>query len=255
MTGPDHDHLSVRGVVRDIATVYRRYWYFLVPTAIVVLLPQSLVDGLLDGLNVEGIRSARDVAILAAVPLTVGVNLLGQAVYAGLAAAAVVEWRAGRPLPRIGTLARSLPLGRLILLDLVLSVGAAIGFVLLVIPGLVFLAYFSISPPLVKFEHLTTRDSLRRSAELVRGSFWRVLLIVVGITVLTEIVVSVISAPFHGVELVTAVDLATQGLLEPIEGLAIVLVAFRLLDMRGEMPPPAALERALTHRVPVRRRD
>jgi hypothetical protein len=248
-TNPKAEHqLSVRGVARDIATVYRRHWRFLIPTAIVVLLPQSLVDGLLDGLNVEGINSAKDVAIVAAVPLTVAVNLLGQAVYAGMAAAAVVEWRTDQPLPRIGTLARSLPLGKLIVLDIVLSVGAAIGFVLLVIPGLVFLAYFSLSPPLVKFEHRSVLGSLKRSAQIVQGNFWRVLLIVVGVTLLTESVVSAISAPFHGVGAVAAVDLASQGLLEPVEGLAIVLVAFRLLDMRGEMLPPSELLRALTHR-------
>ncbi|MDX6606138.1 MAG: hypothetical protein QOD14_678 [Solirubrobacterales bacterium] len=247
MTPAEH-HLSVRGVARDIAVVYRRHWRFLIPTAIVVLLPQSLVDGLLDGLNVEGINSARDVAVLAAIPLTVAVNLLGQAVYAGMAAAAVVEWRTDRPLPKIGTLARSLPLGRLIVLDIVLSIGAAIGFVLLVVPGLVFLAYFSLSPPLVKFEHRSVRGGLKRSAQIVRGNFWRVLWIVVGVTLLTETVVAAISAPFHGVALVAAVDLASQGLLEPIEGLAIVLVAFRLLDLRGETPPPSELLRALTHR-------
>jgi len=247
------EHLSPRAVAGDIVTVYRRHWRFLIPTAIVVLLPQSLVDGLLDGLNVEGIRSARDVAILAAVPITVAVNLLGQAVYAGMAAAAVVEWRTNQPLPRIATLARSLPLGRLVLLDLVLSLGAAIGFVLLVIPGLVFLAYFSTSPPLIKFEHRSVRGALRRSAQLVQGNFWRVLLLVVGITLLTEAVVAAVSAPFHGVGLVTAVDLAAEGLLEPIEGLAIVLVAFRLLDIRGDTPSPADLQWALTHRAPVRR--
>lgn len=245
--------LSVQGVARDIAAVYRRHWKFLIPTAIVVLLPQSLVDGLLDGLNVEGIRSARDVAILAAVPITVAVNLLGQAVYAGMAAAAVVEWRANQPLPGIRILARSLPLGRLILLDLVLSVGAALGFLLLVIPGLVFLAYFSISPPLIKFEHRTVRGALRRSAQLVRGNFWRVLLIVVGITLLTEAVVAAVSAPFHGVGLVTVVDLVAEGLLAPIEGLAIVLVAFRLLEARGEMPSATSMQRALTHRTPAQR--
>ncbi|MGA8219848.1 MAG: hypothetical protein WB771_14895 [Solirubrobacterales bacterium] len=245
--------LSARGVAHDIAAVYRRHWKFLIPTAIVVLLPQSLVDGLLDGLNVEGIRSAEDVAILAAVPITVAVNLLGQAVYAGIAAAAVVEWRTSRPLPGIRTLARALPLGRLILLDLVVSLGAAVGFVLLIVPGLVFLAYFSISPPLIKFEHRTVRGALRRSAQLVRGSFWRVLMIVVGITLLTEAVVAAISAPFHGLALVAAVDLAAEGLLEPIEGLAIVLVAFRLLEMRSEMPSESAMQRALTHRTAAQR--
>ena len=119
----------------------------------------------------RAIHSARDVAILAAVPLTVVVNLFGQAFYAGLAAAAVIEWRAHRPLPSFIPMLRALPMGRLILLDLVITLGTAIGFVLLVIPGLVFMAYFSISPALVKFEHRGVWGSMRRSRELVRGQF------------------------------------------------------------------------------------
>ncbi len=119
-------------------------------------------------------------AVLVAVPLTVIVNLFGQAFYAGLTAAAVIEWREHRPLPGPRALLRSVPLGRLVLLDIVLTLGTAIGLVLLVIPGLIWLAYFSIAPALVKFEHRGVWGSMRRSRELVRGNFWRVMAIVVG---------------------------------------------------------------------------
>src|SRR5262249_24953446 len=65
-----------------------------------------LADAFLDGLDVEGIHSARDVIIVAAVPLTVAVNLGGQALYSGFAAAAEVEWRAHRAVPSLVVLAR-----------------------------------------------------------------------------------------------------------------------------------------------------
>ena len=86
----------------------------------------------------------------------------------------MIEWRDHRPLPGIRALLRSLPLGRLILLDLVLTLGTALGFVLLVIPGLVFLAYFSISPALVKFEHrgvweLAAAQPRARPGQLLAG--------------------------------------------------------------------------------------
>jgi Uncharacterised protein family (UPF0259) len=237
--------LSVRGVFHDVAAAYRAHWLFLVVSAIVVLLPQALADSILGNLNVEGIRSARDVAIVAAVPLTIVVNLFGQAFYAGLTAAVLVEWRAHHPLPNIGAVLRTIPIRRLILLDVVLTVGIAVGFVLLVIPGLIFMAFFSISPALVKFEHHGVWGSMRRSRELVRGNFWRVFVTVVGTIVLTEIAASEISAPLHGIGLVTFVDLAVDGVLQPIEGLVIVVVALALLDLRGEAPETAALERAV----------
>jgi hypothetical protein len=245
MTAPEKHSLSVRAVAHDVVSAYRAHWFFLITMAIVVLLPQSLADSFLDHINVEGIHSARDVAVLVAAPLTIIVNLFGQAFYAGLAAAAVIEWRAHRPLPGIVALLRSVPLGRLVLLDIVLTLGTAFGLVLLVIPGLIFMAYFSISPALVKFEHQGVWGSMRRSRELVRGNFWRVMATVVGTIVFTEIAVALISAPFHGLPIVTVVDLAADGLLQPIEGLVIVVVALALLELRGEAPEPGELARAV----------
>jgi hypothetical protein len=143
-------------------------------------------------------------------------------------------------------------LGRLVLLDLVLTLGAAIGLLLLVIPGLIWLTYFSLAPAMVKIEHQSVRGSLRRSRELVGGNFWRVLWIVVGTIAVTEIAVEAVSAFFHGAPAVAIVDLAADGLLQPIEGLVIVVAALELLEMRGELPEQAELERAIgDERVPV----
>jgi hypothetical protein len=237
--------LSARGVAREVVAAYRAHWLFLILAALVVLLPQSLADGFLDHLEIEDVHSARDVAILAAVPLTVVVNLFGQAFYAGLTAAAVIEWREHRPLPNIRALLRTVPLGRLVLLDLVLTLGSAIGFLLLIIPGLIWLAYFSLAPAIVKFEHRDVRGSMRRSREIVRGSFWRVMWMVVGTIAFTEIAVGAVSAPFHDDALVAVVDLAADGLLQPIEGLVIVVTALALLELRGELPERAELKQAV----------
>jgi hypothetical protein len=130
--------------------------------------------------------------------------------------------------------------------DVVISVGAALGFTLLVVPGLVFLAYFAIAPALIKLEHDSVRDSLTRSVRLVRGHFWPVLGLVVGTIVVAELMVQMMAAPFHGLALVAVIDLGTQGLIEPIEGLTVVVVALALLDLHGEAPAPDALATALT---------
>jgi hypothetical protein len=245
MTNADDQKLSLRAVTREVVAAYRAHWSFLILAALVVLLPQALADGFLDHLQVEGVHSARDLAILAAAPLTVVTNLFGQAFYAGLTAAAVVEWRAHRPLPNIRALLRTVPLGRLVLLDLVLTLGTAIGFLLLVIPALIWLAYFSLAPAIVKFEHKDVWDSMRRSRELVRGNFWRVLGIVVGTIAFTEFIASAIRAPFDGAGFITLVSLAADGLLQPIEGLVVVVAALELLEMRGELPEQAELARAI----------
>ncbi len=240
-----HGRLSAGPVVREVIASYRSHWLFLIGAAMVVLLPQALADGFLDHLQVEGLHNARDVAILAAAPLTVVVNLGGQAFYAGLTAAAVIEWREHRPLPNLRALLRAVPIKRLILLDLVLALGAAVGLVFLIIPGLVWLAWFSLSPAIVKFEHRDVWGSLRRSREIVRGNFWPVMWMVVGTIIVTELLVEAVSVPLGSDALIALVDLIADGLLQPIEGLVIVVVALNLLELRGELPDRSELTRSV----------
>lgn len=247
MTAKPSEHLSVGAIARDVAAAYRQHWLFLIVAAIVILLPQAVLDATLGGIHFDRVHDAGDIAKLAALPATVAVNLFGQAVYAGLTAAVVVDWRAGLPLPNLSVLVRSLPIGGLILLDVVSTIGIGIGFLLLILPGLVFATYFAIAPAVMKFERRGVLDSMRRSAHLVRGNFWRVFVLVVGVIALTELVVALVSLPFHGFEAVALVEVGADGLVQPVEGLGIVLVAIRLLELHGEAPPPRELARALTH--------
>jgi hypothetical protein len=237
--------LSLREVGAEMWAVYWRHWRFLVPAAAVVLLPQAIADGVLESAHVEHIRDLIDVATLGVALLTAAVNLLGQAIYAGLTAAAVVDWRAGRPLPATWTLIRSMPIGRLIGLDLVVTLGAAIGFVLLVVPALVFLTYVAASAPVLKLEHLSVRAALRRSVELVRGRARQVFVIVAGAFVVTEAAVQLIAAPFEHTGVLVAVNLLGEAVFQPIEGLAVAIVAIRLLELHGQAPGPDAMASAL----------
>jgi hypothetical protein len=247
MTHADQQKLSLRAVFAEMFTVYRAHWRFLIPAAIVVLLPQSIADGALNGGTIKSIKSIEDVAYFGAILLTVVVNLGGQAFYAGVTAATVVDWRAGQPLPPIRKLIAALPVGGLIMLDIVVSVGTAIGLILLIVPGLIFLAYVGISPAVMKLEHLGVFAAMRRSVELVRGHLRQVIVIVLGVTLFTEIAVQLIIEPFHGLAVVTLIDLIAEGILQPFEGLAIAVVAIRLLELRGEAPAPSALAKALLH--------
>jgi hypothetical protein len=245
MSAAEQGKLSLRGVAVEMWAVYRRHWTFLVPAAVVVLTPQSIADGITEGFHVEHLRTAADFATIGAAVLLVVVNLFGQAVYAGLTAAAVIDWRAGRPLPPLSALLRAMPLGRLIVLDLVITVLTAIGFVLLVVPGLIVLTYIAISPAVLKLEHLGVREALARSIRLVRGRARQVFVIAVGAIILTEIIVQAIVAPFEGVGVLVVVNLIAEGIFQPIEGLAIALVAIHLLELHGEAPAPDEMARAL----------
>jgi hypothetical protein len=245
VTAVGEGKLSFREIAGEMWAVYRRHWSFLVPAALVVLLPQSIADALVEGFHVEHLRTAADFATVGAALLTTAVNFFGQAVYAGLTAAAVIDWRAGRPLPPLLDLLRAMPLRRLIVLDILITVLTAIGFTLLIVPGLIVLTYIAISPAVLKIEHLGVQEALARSIELVRGRARQVFVTAIGAIIVTEIVVQLVALPFSGVAVLTVVNLIAEGVLQPIEGLAIALVAIHLLELHGQAQEPDAMARAL----------
>jgi hypothetical protein len=241
----DRQELSLRGVLVEMWGAYRSHWRFLIPAAVIVLLPQSVVDGLLEDFHVDHIRTLADVATIGAALLMAAVNLMGQVVYSGLTAAAVVDWRAGQPLPPLPALLRSLPIGRLIVLDLVVTLAVAIGFVLLIVPGLILLAYLAPSAPVMKLEHLGVRDAIRRSLELVRGRARSVFVIVVSVVLVTELAVELLATPFDTAWVLVAINLLGEAAFQPFEGLVVALVAIHLLELHGEAPTPDEMARAL----------
>lgn len=204
-----------------------------------MLLPQALVDTGLGEVEVDQVESVGDALNLAVVPLAVAVGLGGEALYAGVVAAAVLQWRAGHDVS-IAALARSLPYGRLIVADIALALGFAAGIALLVVPGLVFAAYYSLTPALIKLESRTVRGGFTRSRELVQGNFWPVLALVVGVLVGTELASELLALPFHQFATELASHLATEALLEPFQGLVTVLAVLALLELRGEHEPVLA---------------
>ena len=228
--------LRLRPLLRDIPRVYAHHWRLLVPLALVVLLPQAIADATLGDIEVERVHTAADVLKLASVPLALGINLGGEALYAGIVAAAVVRWRRGERLRDLHGVARSIPYGRLVVIDVLLAIGIAVGFVLLIVPGALVLTYLAISPALIEINRLTIREAVAKSIELVRGNFWPVFALLASVIVATDSVGTALESPLHGVEGEVAFNLATEAALEPFQGLATVLLALALLDLRGEGP-------------------
>ena len=85
-------------------------------------------------------------------------------------------------------------LGGLILLAILIAIVVAIGFVLLIIPGLIFLVLLSMSVPAFVIERKSVTEAMSRSWNLVKGSFWHVLGAIVVAYILIWIVSSVLGA-------------------------------------------------------------
>lgn len=205
----------------------------------IVLAPQVLGDALIGDFEVERIGSATDVFKLASVPVAVAVNLAGEALLAGIVAAFVVEWRRGGELGSLRAIARKIPFGRLIVIDLMLALGTATGLVLLVVPGVLVFTYLLIAPVLIEIEHLSIRDSIRRSIALVQGSFWRVFGFALMVFAVSDALAAALESPLHGASGEFVFQLGIEAVIEPVTTVAIVVVTLALIDLHAERTPAA----------------
>lgn len=85
-------------------------------------------------------------------------------------------------------------LGGLILLALLIALIVGIGFILLFVPGVIFLVFLSMAVPAFLVERRGVTDSMSRSWNLVKGSFWHVLGAIVVAYILIFIVSSILGA-------------------------------------------------------------
>ena len=134
-------------------------------------------------------------------------------------------------------------LGPLILVAIVAGIVIVIGFVLIIVPGLILLTIWSVAVPVVVIEKPPGLGALGRSRELVRGNGWQVF----GVILILYFLVLVVSVALQatgnsagtGVGIVVAVIVGV--LTAPLPALAQSVLYFELLAARGERAPaPAA---------------
>ncbi len=232
-------HLSLGGTLAEAFSLYRRHWRLLAPLAVTVLLPQAVLGSVIGDVEVDRIESFGDVVNLLSIPLITVVALGGEALLAGLITGLVREWRVGHRLPGPATFVRRLPWVSLITVDLLLAVGTAAGLLLLVVPGLVFITYFAISPAVIELEGRGAVDALRRSASLVRRNFPQAFALIVGAALITEGMAEGLTQLFHHIGSEVVSEIVVDALLESVQGLIVALMAISLIHLQGdEIPAP-----------------
>ena len=157
--------------------------------------------------------------------------------YTGIVARAVVSVRLGdhRSLWEI---VRTLPYLRLALADVLLAVIVGIGIVALIIPGLIFLAWFALIAPAIELEERRVFAAFKRSRELVKGNVLRVMVLLVPLLLLDDLLSSLVqSKELLGIHSGFFVDWAAAVLADmlttPLYALAIVIAFFQLRDGPG----------------------
>ena len=85
-------------------------------------------------------------------------------------------------------------LGSVILVSVLVGLAVIGGLILLVIPGLIFLFFLSVSVPVLIVENRRGTDAMGRSWNLVKGHFWHVVGVLVVAGLITGVISSIIGA-------------------------------------------------------------
>lgn len=112
--------------------------------------------------------------------------------YQGMVVELVQDVEDGRRDNSVGKLLRSVEpvFWPLVGVSLLFGIGVAIGFVLLIIPGLILIVIWSVVAPVTVLERPGVFAAFRRSRELVRGNGWNVF----GVILIVFVIVFIISA-------------------------------------------------------------
>jgi hypothetical protein len=157
----------------------------------------SLVSGARDGFATqEQVDAYQAEAVFLGLALVL-LGFIGSLVLSGCLTAIIGQAVLGRPVslgeawsrvrPRIWALIGTALLGMLIV---------AGGFLLLVLPGIYFFIAFSLSTPALILENQSVTQALRRSWDLVKGSWWRIFGILLLANIIAGIVGGILELPF-----------------------------------------------------------
>jgi hypothetical protein len=230
--------IDVGSVISRTFSIYADQASVLLPAAAAVFVVVGIVSALL-------IVIAPILAILAFVVILVGTTL-----YTGMVVELVADVQDGRRDATVGQLlnAATPVVGQLILVGIVTGIGIAIGFVLIIVPGLILITIWSVAAPVVVLERPGGLKPLGRSRELVRGNGWQVFgviaVLVIGVGIVSAIVEAIAGSGGTGVAIVVRV--IVEIFTAPLSALAASVLYFELRGPTAEATPgERAVEGAL----------
>jgi hypothetical protein len=212
--------LDVGAVIRRVFDIYVDQAPVLMPAAAVVFVFTGILTAAL-------VTAAPALALLAVV-----VGLVATTLFTGMVVELVADVQDGRRDATVGQLLRAVApvLGQLILVGILAGVGVVVGFILLIIPGLILITLWSVAAPVVVLERPGALAALGRSRELVRGNGWQVFGVILVLDILVVIVASAIElaadSAGSGVGIVARVIVGV--LTAPLSALAAAVLYFEL---------------------------
>lgn len=225
--------LDTAGVFERLFDVYRAQFTLIVPAAVIVFLPVALINGAVVAGGGVGL-------------LLVGLVLstIASVWLQGMVIEAVRDIQDGRRDFTIGGLFQSVMpvLPMLFGIGLLAGLGIGLGFLLLIVPGLILLTWWSVIAPVVVIERKGL-DAFGRSRDLVRGNGWQVFGVIVVVFVIQFLANTLLSALFGGADSFVGALLASlisSALIGPLTAIAAALIYLELRQVKGEAAPHAA---------------
>jgi hypothetical protein len=225
--------LSVGDALSEVFRIYREQAGVLLPVAFWLFLVVAIVNGLTEG-------------NLSLFWLGIVVSLAVGTLYQGMVVELVRDVQDGRLDASVGDLMRSvLPvLGPLIGAGILAGIGVAVGFFLLIVPGLILLTMWAVIAPVIVVEHRGVFDAFGRSRQLVKDYGWPVFGTVVVaflIAFVAGILFILIAASIADGPILRIVFSALASTITaPIEALVASVLYFRLLAIKGEASASSA---------------
>jgi hypothetical protein len=225
--------IGVGDVISETFSTYGQNLGALLGSALAVFIVVGLIAGLLQ--SIGGIFF---------VLLAAAVRIAGQALYVGFVVELVRDVRDGRRDQMVGDLfsAAAPYILPLIGFGILAGIGIAIGFVLIVIPGLILLTFWSVGAPAIVVEGTGPIDAFGRSWNLVRGEAWAVF----GVLLLTFLIVVVVGAVLGAIGAAIGVagfivaGIISSTITAPIYALAVSILFFDLGGGAESAAEPAA---------------
>lgn len=223
--------MSVGDILGDTWELYRKHFGHFIPIALIYFL-------ILSGISLLLTLALGWIGAL----LSAFVSVVGAFWLQGTLVEAIADVRDGRADLSIGeTFGRARPhIWRLLGAGLLAGIGITIGLILLVVPGLILLTWWSLIIPLIVLEGVAVMDSFGRSRELVRGHGWTVfgVLIVAGLLLIAaSIVISLIFVWLPGEYRSYISSVVSNTLLIPFGAIAVTLMYYRLARADAGVEP------------------
>ena len=222
--------ISPGAVVSRIWEIYRDQLGVLLGTAVVLYALQFIIYLLLSS-----------TAGIALVLLFWFLSIL----YQGMVVRLVQDVQDGRRDHSVGQLLRSVEpvFWPLVAVSILFGIGVAIGFILLIIPGLILLVIWSVVAPVTVLERPGVFAAFRRSREIVRGNGWNVFGVIVIVFVIVVLISIAAGLAASGLGSVgrALVQWAVNSAIAPVTALSASVLYFALQGTYSESrPTPSA---------------